>query len=102
MAYCPKCNGEIGERAKVCRYCGYDFPSEPDPALGRNGIAYSAWAEFALIIGAFVAVLGCLGSVIGSVVAVFSGRLLQGFVFGPVAFFYSLAMLVVFIRIQKL
>ncbi len=102
MAYCPKCKGEMGERSVVCPHCGYDFPPEPDPVLKRTGIAYSSWADVALMVGAVVAGLFCLGSAIGSVIALCSGQFLEALIFGPVGFFLSLAMLVVFLRIQKL
>ena len=26
MAYCPKCNGEMGQRDAVCPHCRYSFP----------------------------------------------------------------------------
>ena len=105
MAYCPKCNGELDERdvvCLVCPHCGYDFPPEPDITQRRSGIAYSAWADFALFVGAVVAALVCVGFAIGSVIAVISARFIDGLLTGPVCFFLSLAMLVVFIRIQKL
>jgi hypothetical protein len=102
MAYCPQCRGEMGERDAACPHCGYDFPLRPDRAAIRHGIEYSIWADIALMIGAVVAGLGCLCSVIGSVVAIFQNQLMQGLVFGPIAAFLFLAMLVVFLRIQKL
>jgi len=41
MAYCPKCNGEIGQQETVCAHCGYDFP----PAELRKGLPrdWNSW-----------------------------------------------------------
>ena len=106
IAHCPKCHGEMNVLDVVCPHCGYDFPDPPsaenDPALARTGIAYSAWAEIALSIGSVAASILCVGSAVGSIVAIFSGQFFQGLVAGPLSFFLSLAMLVVFIRVQKL
>ena len=102
MAYCPQCRGEMGERDVVCPHCGYDFPPRPDRTAIRRGIEYSIWADIALMIGAVVAGLGCLCCIIGSVMAIFLNQLMHGFVVGPIAAFLFLAMLVVFVRIQKL
>jgi hypothetical protein len=92
----------MGTRDIVCPSCGYDFPSEPDRALGRAGIAYSAWADVALMVGGVVAGLSCVGSVFYSLAMLIQGKFLLGLLVGPVAFFLNLAMLVVFLRIQKI
>lgn len=102
MAYCPKCNGEMGQEDVVCPHCGYDFPPERELEQRRIGIEYSVWADIALAIGTVVAGFSCLGSAIGSLVAVITGQFVQGLVIGPVGFFLSLAMLVVFLRVRKL
>jgi hypothetical protein len=101
MAYCPKCKGEMGEADVVCPHCGYDFPPEPDSSQRRIGLEYSVWADIALIVGAVVAALGCLGSAFYSVAMVLTREYVQGLVVGPTSFFVSLALLVVFVRIQK-
>ena len=83
----------------MCPSCGYDFPPLP---LRRSGIEYSIWANIALVVGAVVASFVCIAFAIGSVVSVFSGQFFYGLVINPVGFFLSLAMFVVFIRVQKL
>ncbi len=101
MAYCPKCKGEMKAQDTVCSHCGYDFPLEPEPRLKRTGFFYSAWAEIALMAGAIVAAFGCVVWAVASVAAVILGNYLQGLVFYPISFLVSLAMLVVFVRIQN-
>jgi hypothetical protein len=102
MAYCPKCNGEMGQQDLVCPHCGYDFPPEPERMPERTGIAYSAWADVALHVGGVVTAIVCVFTAFGSVVALFSGEFAKGLIAGPIIFFLSLAMLVVFIRVQRL
>ncbi len=101
MAYCPKCNAEMGARDVVCPSCGYNFPTEPEQVLKRTGIADSVWADVALMVGGVAAGFCCLGSVFYALVMLIQGQFLQGFVVAPLAFFLNLAMLVVFLRIQK-
>ena|SRR5438309_2159907 len=100
MAFCPRCKREMGTTEAVCPHCGYDFP--PVERGYRKGIAYSRLADVALIVGTIAAGLGCLGSVIGAFVALLRGDWLTGLVLGPLAFFLQMAMLVVFVRVQKL
>lgn len=102
MAYCPKCNGEMGQQDAVCPHCGYDFPPEPSLDVKRSGIEYSLWADIALVVGAVIAGLLCFAFAIGSVVSAVAGQFMQGLVIGPVGCLLSLAMLVVFIRVQRL
>ena len=101
MANCPKCKAEMGEREAVCPKCGYDFPPTPDASLTREGIAYSPWADIALMVGAVVAAIACVGCAIGALYTLFHGEFWAALVTLPVQFFLSLAMLVVFLRIQK-
>ena len=50
-AFCPKCNGQMGQMDAKCPHCGYDFPTtEPGAHL------LSLWAWFALIAVAIAAV----------------------------------------------
>ena len=76
-----------------CSECGYDFPqSETEPT--PKGIAYSVWADVALIVGAICAALGAIGSVF---------RFFSGEVFTSViGFFTMFALFVVFIRVQQI
>ena len=76
-----------------CSECGYDFPeSESEPA--PKGIAYSAWADVALVIGAICAALGAIGSVF----RIFSGEVFTG----VIGFFTMFALFVVFVRVQQI
>lgn len=100
MAYCPKCSKVLDEAAVVCPHCGYDFPAgNPNP---RRGFAYSSLANVALFIGILAAGFGCLATVFISLEALWNGHWFTALVAGPIAFFLQLAMLVVFIRVQRL
>jgi hypothetical protein len=94
----------MNSRDVVCPHCGYDFPwpPKPDPMISRTGIEYSAWADIALSVGIFFAFITCAGAMIGSVFSILSGNFLGGLIGGPISFFLSLAMLVVFRRVQNL
>ena len=98
MAFCPKCNGVMEAREIVCPHCGYDFPPEPSITQIKRGIEYSALADIALGIGAVAASFVCIGSVLGSLIALVQGQFVNALVYGPISFFLSLAMFVVFIR----
>jgi hypothetical protein len=90
------------QRDSVCPHCGYDFPAEPDVVLRRAGIAYSVWADVALMVGGVVAALSAIVSIFYSLAMLIQGNFLQALVVGPVGFFFNLALLVVFLRIQKI
>ena len=98
MAYCPQCNGVLDARAVACPQCGYDFPPPAEPS---RGLAYSRLADVALFVGMVVAGLGAAASVVGSVVAMLNGEWLIGLVICPLTFFLKLALLVVFVRVQR-
>ena len=100
MAFCPKCKGVLDAAAIACPRCGYDFPpGNPDP---RRGIAFSPIANLALIVGTVAAGLGCGAAVIASIAALINGQWVTALVLGPLAFFLQLAMLVVFVRVQRI
>jgi hypothetical protein len=85
--------------ATVCSHCGYEFPPhDPDP---RRGIAYSRLADMALFVGSLVAGLGSIGAIFTTIFAIINGEWLMAGQ-APIAFFLCLAMLVVFIRVQRL
>jgi len=50
MAYCPKCNGDMGQWDAVCPHCSYDFPPEPssDPKYSTGS---AIWLASKLILG---------------------------------------------------
>lgn len=99
MAFCPKCSGVMEGTAILCPHCGYDFPMEPE---SRRGIAYSPRANIALIVGIVAAGLGCAGSTIAAIVALVNEQLLTAFFIAPLAFFQQLALLVLFVRVQRI
>src|SRR5450755_3124996 len=99
MAFCPKCNGVMDTTAIVCPHCGYDFA----PAQWRDfDFAHSPLANFALVFGAVASGLGCAACVIASVIALVNGQWVAALIGCPLAFIYQLAMLVVFLRVQRI
>ncbi len=99
MAFCPKCNATIKHTDIKCDACGYDFPD--DSSSARSGFAFSGLADFSLMIGGIAAGLGCLGAIIQGVGAAIAGLYWDAFFVAPITFFICFAMLVVFVRIQK-
>lgn len=98
MAFCPKCSGSMEAALPACPHCGYDF--SPPPDTDRKGFAYSPLADIALIVGSFVALLGCVVALIATIVGLVKGDFLTGLVIAPIAFFTQLALVVVFARVQ--
>jgi hypothetical protein len=101
MAYCLKCEGEIGVSEGVCPHCGYDFPESPKAAQAR-GLLYSPLAEIALVAGQVAAALACLVIVIGIVRAAMGGELVTALVEGPLLFLMVLGVFVAFGRVRDL
>lgn len=104
MAFCPQCRGELEATAAACPHCGYDFPLR-DPELLRPpapGIAYSRFADVSLVVGIVAAGLGCVVTGVGAVVALGRGNLWDGLVVAPFQFFVLFALLVVFVRVQRI
>jgi hypothetical protein len=100
MAFCPKCKGMMEATQAVCPHCGHDFA--PPPGEHRGGPAYSVVADIALLVGTVLAALGCLASLIAMAIALWHQEWLTALVYCPVAFFYQLALLVVFVRAQHI
>jgi hypothetical protein len=100
MAFCPNCQGVMDAAAVACPHCGYDFP--PASADPRRGIAYSPLANLALVVGIVAAGLGCAVAVLAAVAALLNGQWSNALVVAPLAFFLQLAMLVVFVRVQRI
>jgi hypothetical protein len=99
-AFCPKCNGTMGMRDRECLHCGYDFPS-----LRRNRdprFVYSRVADLALIVGSVAAGLGCVTTVFAAIRFLLDGNCGAAFLLCPLAFFVQLALMVVFIRVQRI
>jgi hypothetical protein len=102
MAFCPNCRGVVDAAAVVCPHCGYDFPlGGPDPITPRRDLAHSTLANIALIVGIVAAGLGCIAAIVGGIVSLVNGELFTAIVVRPLAFFLQLAMLVVFVRVQR-
>jgi hypothetical protein len=110
MAFCTKCNGVMGPTEAVCPHCGYDFAPEPDfrhnrgrslSRLDDRGLAYHPLADAVLLIGMIVAAFGCLACIVYTGVALFLGNFAGGLLMGPIAFFYQLALIVVFARVLQ-
>ena len=102
MAYCPKCAAEMEYRDTVCPQCGYDFPAEPVKSLRRTGIAYSVWADVALMVGGVASGLTCVLDLLVGIALLVQRQYFEALIVCPLVFFLSLAMLVVFLRVQKL
>ena len=97
MAFCPKCGGQMDTAGAVCPHCGFDFPKE-NGRRARRGLAYSPLANTALVIGKIVAAIACVVSVIGCLMSLLAGHLVDALIRGPIAFFLCLAMFVLFVR----
>jgi hypothetical protein len=102
MAFCPKCNGEMGMMDRVCPKCGYDFPSPKLPReAGPEGLAFSPLGDIALMVGQVITALQCVIAVLFAVYSLFTLHPIQSFV-SIVSAFLSLALLVVFTRVQDI
>lgn len=102
MAYCLKCKGEMPTTAIECPHCGYDFSESPVTERVPTGFPYSRLSEVALVVASIVAGIGCVLSVLFGLVALWERHdWMTGLVWCPIAFLYQFAMLVVFIRIQR-
>ncbi len=99
MAICPKCRAAMGATEVVCPACGYDFPEDSAPK--REGFAYSALADVALIVSMVAAGLGCLVAVYFAVMFSILGKVFPTLT-AFVAFFLQLGMLIVFMRVSDL
>ena len=91
--FCPECNAEMDPLDVSCNECGYDFP-QTEAEFEPIGIAYSKWADFALVIGAICAALGAVAGVFTAI----SGEVFTG----VIGFFTMFALFVVFVRVQQL
>jgi hypothetical protein len=99
-AFCPQCNGAMGMMDRECPHCGFSFP----PSMRRRepGFIYSRMADLALIVGSVASGLGCVGTVISAIGFLLNGNLGTALILCPLAFFIQLAMMVVFIRVQRI
>ena len=101
MAYCPRCECQIGSMEKFCPHCGYDLVTPGEPRE-REGLAFSSLATVSLVIGEFVAAIAAVLRLITCILSVTRGEFLDGLVVGPIEFFLLIAVFVVFIRVEKL
>jgi len=102
MAFCPKCGGEMGDHDAACPKCGYDFPEYTKTFPERRGLEFSAWASYALNIAGIVMLLSALASLLFSIAMLLQGNWLQGLFSGPISFILSIALLIVFLRVEKI
>jgi hypothetical protein len=103
-AACPECRRRVPGNLLVCPECGHDFRAdavreEAWSGIEREGLAYSDLADLALAIGRLTSVLGCVFIAVAAVVALLGGKL-SALIWGPLGFFQSLAMYVVFVRMR--
>ena len=102
MATCPKCRGKMGQTDVICPNCGYDFPNSDAGWTRSRGLAHSRLANLALVVGQVVSGIGRLSAILGAVVAVANGEILAALIGGPLGALLSLAMMVVFARVQEI
>ena len=93
MAFCPRCQGEMGLADVVCRRCGYDFPVPPEPAPTDSPVV-----KISLFVGIIGAGLGCLFAVLVFLVGLFTGQFSKAFIVAPMLFSVFLAVLVVLLK----
>ena len=102
MANCPHCGEQMDVMETFCRNCGYDFPVQGDTVTTetteKKGIAYSALADFALVVGMILSGLGAIISLVGIVVLTLTGNYAKGLIQAPLSFLMSFALYVVFQR----
>ncbi|MCA9212989.1 MAG: hypothetical protein KDB27_07990 [Planctomycetales bacterium] len=129
MWKCPNCEEQIEDNFDTCWNCGTQpdgttdswFARNPDaPAAAdqskevfaelsndanrpaRNGFAYSAFADFALLVGQACAMIGCVSAIIYGVRSMMAESWFGGSLMAPLLFFLSLAHFVVFSRVSRL
>ncbi len=102
MATCPKCRGKMGQTDVICPRCGYDFPDSDAGWTRSRGFAHSRFANLVLVVGQVVAGIGCLFAILAAAVALANGEVLAAMVGGPLGALLSLAMMVVFARVQEI
>lgn len=127
MWKCSNCEELIEDNFGACWNCGAlvdgtedpefhrdpDAPSIPDPPeesnpellddIGsRRGIAYSSFADFALLIGQGCALLGCVAAIIYGILCLMADNRIGAGLLAPLSFFLSLANFVVFLRVSRL
>ena len=101
MATCPNCGGAMSITAAVCPHCSYDFPLQKSDKPEPRGIAYSALADFALVIGIGCAAVGALTMLFFIGTALLSHKFGVAFS-GVLSFFLLLALYVVFVRVADM
>jgi hypothetical protein len=127
MWKCLNCQELIEDSFDACWNCGVlvdgtddptfqrdpDAPSLPDPPEesipetsenrnARRGIAYTSFADFALLIGQGCALLGCVVAIIYGVLCLMAESSIGAVLLAPMSFFLSLANFVVFVRVSRL
>ncbi len=67
-----------------------------------RSLTSSRIADMALVVGRGLSLLGSAGAVVASVINLVRGEWFSGLVLGPLAFFFMLALVVVFERVADL
>jgi len=102
---CPECGAKLPGNSLTCPECGRNFEedavSAASPKREREGVAYSAWADVALLVGQFTAIVGCALAVFAGIYCLFHLKIVPLFL-SILSFFYSLALYVVFTRVQDM
>ena len=100
-ALCPECGEQVPGALLVCPECGHDFRADTDIAVPvvPQGLAYTVWADIALLIGQVMSLIGCAVVVGLAVIGLLLGRW-SALLWGPLLAFQSLAMYVVFARVH--
>ena len=101
MAYCLKCEKEIGGTEGICPHCGYDCPATTQ-ASPRGGLLYGPLAELALVIGQLAAAVACLVVIVDIVRAVAAREWAAGLLEGPLMFLVLLGVFVAFGRVRNI
>lgn len=101
MATCPNCKGLMDAMATVCPHCSYDFPPLVPEKTVRPGIAYTALADFALVVGMISAVLGVIVTLVFMGTVLFTRNFLVA-ALSVIPFFLQVALFVVYRRVADL
>jgi hypothetical protein len=102
---CPGCGASIPGKWITCPKCDYDFLEDAASMDSRDrrepGIAYSAFADLALLGGQALAFIGCVAAVIAGILLILKLNIL-GFCVAVLSFFQSFALYVVFTRVYHM
>jgi hypothetical protein len=87
--------------ATVCPHCGYDFPLDEPEKREWRGIAYTAFADLALVVGMICAAIGAVVMLAIILFGIISKNFIVG-ASGVLGFFLQLALYVVYQRVADM